>query len=598
MRGYSSAAIAGLLAMVGAASLGDLCTVSAIQEALPANGTLLGIDLIPSSVTANVVKNATAGSDMGSGNSDSTKTYDYCNVTVQYTHTGRSDAVSLWYFLPSPDDFQNRYLGIGGGGYSISMGSGGLSAGLAYGAVAGTTNGGFGDGFSTSADEVNLLGNGTINYEAVHMFGYKALGEATVVGKALSRGFYSLATDSKIFTYFSGCSDGGREAWSQIQRWGEVYDGVVAGAPAFRYSHQQVGHLTSNVVEHTLKYYPPPCELEKIVNLTIAACDPLDGRTDGVVSRSDLCKLKFDIKSTVGTPYYCAAENHYNPGLGFSKRHSKRQSAPAGSGTSYQPAQNGTISAKGVEVAQTILDGLKDLQGRQAYVSAQPSSDFADAQTEYDNATSSWTLSIASTGGEFVKRFIMLEDGDNIDSLDGVTYDTMVEWMTKAMVMYSDSLQTTLPDLTVFSSHGGKVIHYHGESDSSIPAASSVHYYDSVRSVMYPNLPYHESVDALSDWYRFFLVPGAGHCGTSQSQPGPWPDNLQSVINWVENDVAPDTVPATVASGPLEGESQPLCAWPLRPYWSNNGNAVKCEYDQASIDSWTYSFDAFKLPIY
>ncbi|RYP45203.1 hypothetical protein DL769_011477 [Monosporascus sp. CRB-8-3] len=572
MRGYSRAAIAAIVAKAGAASLDDLCTVSSIQEVLPANGTLLGIDLIPSSVTANVVNNATAGSDMGSANSDSTKTYDYCN---------------------------DRYLGVGGGGYSISMGSGGLSAGLAYGAVTGTTNGGFGDGFSTSADEVNLLGNGTINYEVVHMFGYKALGEATVVGKALARGFYSLANDSKIFTYFSGCSDGGREAWSQIQRWGEEYDGVVAGAPAFRYSHQQVGHLTSNVVEHTLKYYPPPCELEKIVNLTIAACDPLDGRTDGVVSRSDLCKLKFDIKSTVGTPYYCAAENHYSPGLGFGKRHSKRQSGPPGSGTSYQPAQNGTITAKGAEVAQTILDGLKDLQGRQAYVSAQPSSDFADAQTGYDNATSSWTLSIASTGGEFVKRFIMLEDGDNIDSLDGVTYDTMVEWMTKALVMYSDSLQTTLPDVTVFSSHGGKVIHYHGESDSSIPAASSVHYYDSVRSIMYPNLSYKESIDALSDWYRFFLVPGAGHCSTSQSQPGPWPDNaLQSVIDWVENDVAPATLPATVASGPLEGESQPLCAWPHRPYWPDNSTTVKCEYDQASIDSWTYTFDAFKLPIY
>ena len=596
MRGQINAASMALIAAATtrAATLAELCTISAVQDIIPANGTLSGIDLLTSSVTANVVQNATAGTDMSGTDSGSTKTYNYCNVTVQYTHTGKGDVVSLWYLFPSPDDFQNRYLGLGGGGYSISMGSSGLAAGLGYGAVAGTTNGGFGDGYSTSADEVNLLGNGTINWDTIYMFGYQALGETTVVGKALARSFYSLADETKIYTYFSGCSDGGREAWSQIQRWGEEYDGVVAGAPAFRYSHQQVGHLTSNIIEYTMDYYPPPCELEKIVNLTIAACDSLDGRSDGVISRTDLCRLKFDLESTIGSSYYCAAETSTSPGLGFSKRQA------AGSETSYQPAQNGTISAKGVAVAQAILDGLKDTQGRQAYLSAQPGSDFTDAQTSYDNATGGWTLDIAATGGEFVRRFIMLEDGDNIESFDNVTYDTMVEWMTRALVLYGDSLQTTLPDVTPFQSHGGKVLHYHGESDSSIPPASSIHYYDSVRNIMYPGLDYSASVEAISDWYRFFLIPGAGHCGTSQSQPGPWPnDAIQTVIDWVENDTAPDTLNTTIVEGsPLAGQSEALCAWPQRPLWSNNGTQVECKFDQASIDSWTYTFDAFSLPIY
>lgn len=71
------------------------------------------------------------------------------------------------------------------------------------------------------------------------------------------------------------------------------------------YYSQQVQHLYSAVVEQTLGYAPPPCELQKIVNETIAFCDPLDGKTDGVVSRTDLCKLKFNINSTIGLPYYC-----------------------------------------------------------------------------------------------------------------------------------------------------------------------------------------------------------------------------------------------------------------------------------------------------
>ena len=72
------------------------------------------------------------------------------------------------------------------------------------------------------------------------MFGYKALGEMTTVGKALTQAFYGVASDAKIYTYYEGCSDGGREGWSQVQRWGEEYDGVIVGAPAFRYAQQQI----------------------------------------------------------------------------------------------------------------------------------------------------------------------------------------------------------------------------------------------------------------------------------------------------------------------------------------------------------------------
>lgn len=53
---------------------------------------------------------------------------------------------------------------------------------------------------------------------------------------------------------------------------------------------------------------------------------------------------------------------------------------------------------------------------------------------------------------------------------------------------------------------------------------------------------------------------------------------------------------ATVTSGPFQG-SQPLCAWPLRPFWTSN-SSMECVYDQASIDTWQYTFDAFKFPVF
>ncbi|PSN75096.1 tannase-domain-containing protein [Corynespora cassiicola Philippines] len=136
----SRAAIAALAATtVNAASLADLCTVENVQAALPINGTLLGLNLLPSTVTASPVYNATAG--MGS-----TETYSYCNVTVSFTHTGKGDIIPLKYAFPQPSEFKNRFYLAGGGGFSLSSDA---TGGLAYGAASGATSAGY-DAFKHS----------------------------------------------------------------------------------------------------------------------------------------------------------------------------------------------------------------------------------------------------------------------------------------------------------------------------------------------------------------------------------------------------------------------------------------------------------------
>ena len=590
---FPRAAFAAMAVTAIAASIEDLCTTDNVQSILPANGTILGVDLLPASVSAIVVYNATAGGGIGGGfggpMSDGGPRYTYCNVTLSYTHTGKDDTVILKYAFPGPDDFQNRFFVSGGGGYSLSSSA---TGGLRYGAASGATDAGYG-AFTTSYDKVALAGNGSINWDAAHMFGYQALGEMTVVGKALARGFYELDGDAKIYTYFEGCSDGGREGMSQVQRWGEEYDGVIAGAPAYRFAQLQVSHLHPGVVEQTLGYYPPPCELAKIVNATIEACDPLDGRTDGVVSRTDLCLLNFNLTSIIGEPYHCAERNGTSRGSGFDKRQFP------GAGSSYQPEQEGTVSAEAVAVAQAIIDSPINSKGERIYLSWQISSEFSDAMTEYNVESGEWEGSIVPMGGGYVARFIQLQDLDNLPSMENVTYDTLGEWMNIGMIRYMDSLQTTLADLEPFRSSGGKLLHFHGESDSSIPAASSVHYWQSVRSIMYPDLSDEEALEALQDWYQFYLVPGAGHCGSNRLQPGPYPqNNMDIMIDWVENGNTPSRLNATVSSGVNASEVQLLCQWPTRPLWQGNSTEFECVEDAESIESWTYDFNAFKIPVY
>ena len=176
---------------------------------------------------------------------------------------------------------------------AINFGSNTVEGGVSLGAVSGLTDGGFGS-FGAQDDTTFLLADGSVNWENAYMFGYQAIHEMIVLGKAFTKNLFSLNNSTKLYTYYQACSEGGREGWSQLQRYNDL-DGASVGAPAFRYAFQQIQHLYSNVVEQTLNYYPPQCELEAILNATITACDPLDGLVDGVVARTDLCKLGTDL---------------------------------------------------------------------------------------------------------------------------------------------------------------------------------------------------------------------------------------------------------------------------------------------------------------
>ena len=198
-----------------------------------------------------------------------------------------------------------------------------------------------------------------------------------------------------------------------------------------------------------------------------------------------------------------------------------------------------------------------------------------------------------------MKNFPQLQDLDNLASLDNATHDTLVAWMNDAIDLYDATLQTMKPDLSGIQTAGGKILHFQGEQDSSIAAGSSMHFYEAVRGVMYPGTTFNESVCASNHFYRFYLVLSAEHCGPNSAQAnGFWPNtNLAVMIDSVENGVAPDTLNATVLQGGHQGETRELCRWPLRRCWTND-ETMAYEYDQDSIDSWMYTFDAFKRPIY
>jgi tannase len=239
--------------MVQAVALDELCTNLYIASHFPAVDFFEGITLKPSTINATAYSNTSIPSNVFYP----ATTLDYCQLTFEYTHNGRNDSVALTYWLPSPTNFRNRYLATGGGGYAINSGTdltGSLPGGIEYGAVAGLTDGGFGF-LQDNAISTFLLANGTLNWENIYMFGYDAIHEQAVIGKELTKVVFNMTSNNQtLYSYYQGCSEGGREGWSQVQRYADEFDGAAIGAPAFRYSFQQVQHLYANG-----KYSGPLC---------------------------------------------------------------------------------------------------------------------------------------------------------------------------------------------------------------------------------------------------------------------------------------------------------------------------------------------------
>jgi feruloyl esterase len=120
----------------------------------------------------------------------------------------------------------------------------------------------------------------------------------------------------------------------------------------------------------------------------------------------------------------------------------------------------------------------------------------------------------------------------------------------------------TWVNLNSFSSHGGKLIFYHGVSDPWFSAKDTIDYYQRMTAA-------NGGAPKVTDWSRLFLSPGMGHCGGGSAALDSF-DMLSAAVNWVEKNQAPESVMATGRAFP--GRSRPLCAYPAHAQYNGSGN--------------------------
>ena len=105
--------------------------------------------------------------------------------------------------------------------------------------------------------------------------------------KSIIQAFYN---DKPKHSYFSSCSNGGRQALLEAQRYPADYDGIIAGAPANFWTHHLAGFVWN--AQALSAAYIPASKLRAVEAAAVAACDRMDGVQDGVID--DPTKCHFD----------------------------------------------------------------------------------------------------------------------------------------------------------------------------------------------------------------------------------------------------------------------------------------------------------------
>ncbi|CAG8959958.1 hypothetical protein HYFRA_00012675 [Hymenoscyphus fraxineus] len=451
---------------------------------------------------------------------------EFCNVSLTYSHTNANDHVSVQVWLPSSDSWNERMVGGGGGG---------VGAGLfdqAYVVMAGAVNEGY-VSIGTSAGVARdiyqwaLKEDGDVNWDLLENLGSRSLGELAVIGKSVVRQFYGR---EPRYSYWNGCSQGGRQGYELAQRFPGAFDGIAASAPAINWNRDLVAGLWAPVFMN-MNGYPYNCEVSAITSAAISACDPLDGVTDGVITDTSLCT--FDPRSQIGKEVDCLADSRL-------------------------PKVKITPSA--AALIQAIWDGAKHPDNSSMFPGytkeTMTGGSFGTTGTTCTNGTcipSGYPLS-----RDWIRLFLLRDPAAN---LWNATWEEWDKWFYESVQRYGKFIETNSTDLRAFGQCGGKLLTFHGGADQLITPKNSEAYYDEVTSVD-PD---------IHDYYRLFLAPGVQHCNGG---PGAFPyDTFKALVKWVEEGIAPETLPArSIPKGNETVFERKLCAYPKKQFY--NGGDV------------------------
>jgi tannase/feruloyl esterase len=412
-----------------------------------------------------------------------------------------------------------RYLQTGCGGLcgqaSINYTQAATCAPIVDGSIASATTDMGHEGLNDGSWAAN-------NPQAQIDFAYRGVHVTAQIAKWIITRFYGRQP-----AYFDGCSDGGREALMEAQRYPHDFDGIAAGAPANDLIVQNTFHHGWNVLANKSangNYILLASKLPLIHSAVLAACDGLDGVVDGVIDDPRSCP--FEPASLL-----CAA--------------------------GQDPATCLTEAEAGV--VRRLHDGATDASGQR--LEQKISHEWG---SELD-----WTLFVPSAQGQttfserialsFLQYLAYFNVANPNYKLADLQFTVSSFWQT---VKTSNYLAATDPDLSRFAGHGGKLLLWHGWSDQHITPQSTLEYYDAMRQTL--------GADTVERFAKLYLFPGVAHCGGGLG-PNTF-DVLTPLMAWVERGTPPGKIVASLVANGAVTRTRPVFPYPAVARYVGSGS--------------------------
>jgi feruloyl esterase len=425
----------------------------------------------------------------------------FCRVAATLKPTSDSD-IKIEVWLPA-SGWNGKFQAVGNGAFSGAIAYPAMGRALAR-------------GYAAASTDTGHVGN-TASFALGHQeklidFGWRAVHEMTVASKTVVAAHFGTAPK---FSYWNGCSAGGRQAMAEAQRFPADFDGIIAGAPGLDWTGRaaQALRIAQTLEDNQAARLLQPQRL-LLHRAVVEACDALDGVKDGLLENPTRCR--------------------FDPAV--------LQCRSAG--------ETGCLSAPQVETARLIYSGVKNQQTGREIAGLLPGSELGWTDT-------GWTASARATGLDQFRFIVFANPSWTVQRFNADADIGRAEEVNGSIV---NALE---PNVKPFIDRGGKLIQYHGWSDPQISPANSTQYY--ARAVEASG-----GAAKVRGSYRLFLAPGMGHCAGGEG-PNTF-DMVSALEQWVEAGNAPDQIQASHASGGRVDRTRPLCPYPQVAVYKGSGS--------------------------
>ena len=490
---------------------------------------------------------------------------------------------AIRFHLRMPTDWNRRFYYSGGGGTDGNLGNAD-AAPIRDGYAVVSTDSGHNNAVNTS-DVAGAFQFG-FDPQARSDYGYNGPARVTETAKAILKQFYGKRPK---YSYFVGCSEGGREGLMFSQRYPDYFDGIVAGNPGMDLPKAAVAEAWDSqafarAARTTTPFGNPDlassftdAELATVGNAILGACDANDGLADGMVFNPWSCRFDpatlgpsgtgelSDVQVTALKNVFGGARNSHgwplyagwfwDPGIAaFGWRQWKIGPLFPGFPVPGNSAINVTLGGGALPFIFTTppnsMTAGTDLAAGTTIATANPLG--VPGGTNFGDAFVPWVLS-----------FNMDHDAPKIYARTSVYRESAMGFMGTSSTDYRD-----------FRRGNGKLLLYTGQADPVFSAKYHLQWYHRL-------IARNGGLHRTQKFARVFLVPGMNHCGggpsTSQF------DAFSAVVAWTEKGKAPDSLIATApASTPWPGRTRPLCAYPMQARYKGKGSieeasSFRCE---------------------